>query len=88
MDTKQKYVRLKEYDSIIIFPMIVEHSTFKHLSPVSAGFCYINGSDHKVVCFDESYSLKLKADEKEDSLSATKQIFGYEAMLKLAEDYD
>lgn len=40
MDTRQKYVRLKEYDSFIFFPMIIEHSTFKHLQPISAGFCY------------------------------------------------
>lgn len=88
MDTKQKYVKLQEFDSIIIFPIVIEHSTFKHLNPVTAGFCYVNGTDEKVTCFDESFSLNLKSDEKEDSLIATKQIFGYEAMLKLQDDYE
>jgi hypothetical protein len=84
MDTKQKYVRLKEYDEIIIFPCIIEHRQFKHLDPVSAGFCYVN-SNKTVVCFGESYSLDLKSNHIEDSLKATKQIFGVEAMLKLKE---
>lgn len=37
-DKKQKYVRFKEYNEIIIFPQILKHSTFKHLKPISVGF--------------------------------------------------
>lgn len=34
-DTRQKYVRLERYDEFIIFPMILEHSRFKNLNPIS-----------------------------------------------------
>lgn len=80
MDTKQKYVRLKRYDEIIIFPELLEHSSFKNLEPISAGFCYVN--HNRVDCFGESYSLKLKSDP-EDTKLATKQIFGFDAMFAL-----
>ena len=79
-DTKMKYVRLKTFDEIIIFPQVIEHSEFKRLDPISAGFCYIEYN--KVTCFGESYSLKLKSDD-EDSKIATNQLFGFEAMLNL-----
>ena len=77
MDTKQKYVRLEEYDEIIIFPQIIQHSDFKNMNPISAGFCYIHKD--KVVCFGESISLRLSSKE-DDTLKATKQIYGWEAM--------
>ncbi len=79
-DTKQKYVRLKDYDEIIIFPLVLEHSTFKYLKPISAGFCYVRNEE--VSCFGSSFSLNLKSDA-EDSKIATKQLFGFDAMLKL-----
>lgn len=82
-DTKQKYVRLKDYNVIIIFPCLLEHSQFKHFNPVSAGFCYVDAAEQKVSCFGESFSLGLKSDEKGDTTYATKQVFGIEAMLKL-----
>jgi len=80
MDTKQKYVRLKEYDEIIIFPQIIQHSDFIGMNPISAGFCYIHKD--KVVCFGESISLRLSSKE-DDTLMATKQIYGWDAMEKL-----
>ena len=80
MDTKQKYVRLKQYDTIIIFPEVLNHSDFKHMNPISAGFCYV-GKD-RIDCFGESYSLRMKSDP-EDTKLATKQIFGIDAMLAL-----
>lgn len=79
-DTKLKYVRLKAYDEIIIFPMLLEHSTFKHLNPISAGFCYID--DGKVSCFGRSVSLRIESME-DDTKMATKQVFGIDAMLAL-----
>lgn len=81
MDTKQKYVRLKQYNSIIIFPTIIEHSSFKHLEPISAGFCYLD-VDNVVKCFGKSVSLDLDSME-DDSELATKQIFGYEAVINM-----
>lgn len=79
-DTKLKYVRLSNYDSFIIFPMIIEHSTFSHLDPVSAGFCYID--EGKVSCFGESYSLGI-GSKSDDTALATKQVFGVDAFLAL-----
>jgi hypothetical protein len=78
---KMKFVRLKEYDQVIIFPCIIEHSRFRYFEPVSAGFCYINRN--KVDCFGESFSLNLKSNPKEDTLQATKQVFGAEAMMAI-----
>jgi len=78
---KMKYVRIGDYNSIVIFPEIIQHSDFRHLKPKSAGFCYI--SEEKVECFGESISLGIKSDEKYDTIDATKQYCGVEAMLKL-----
>ena len=78
---KMKYVKVGQYDSIIVFPTIIEHSDFKHMNPKSAGFCYI--SEKKVECFGESISLGLKSEEKGDSLQATKQYCGVDAMINL-----
>lgn len=75
-DTMQKYVRLKEYDQIIIFSQIIEHRTFKHLEPVSAGFCSVG--DNAINCYGRSVSLNLDSKE-DDSFIATKQVFGYDA---------
>lgn len=83
MDTKQKFVRLKEYNEVIIFPCVIEHSRFKHFNPITAGFCYVNADKNRVDCFGESYSLGLKSDSKKDTIEATKQIFGIDACLKL-----
>ena len=74
-DTKQKYVRLKEYNQIIIFPELIQHSKFEWWGVKSAGFCYVG--EKNVRCFGESISLGLKSLE-EDSELATKQLFGYD----------
>lgn len=79
-DRKMKYVRLERYDQIIIFPDVLKHSVFKDFNLISAGFCYINQG--KVSCFGESLSLGLES-MKDDTLKATKQVFGEDAMLKL-----
>jgi hypothetical protein len=75
MIRKHKYVRLKKYDEIIIFPVIIDHSDFKNFGVISAGFCYVEKD--QVLCFGESVSLKLKSKE-EDTDIATKQFFGEE----------
>ena len=72
---KMKYVKVGEYNSIIIFPFVIQHSEFKRFNPTSAGFCHI--SKDKVVCFGESVSLGLKADEVLDTIDATKQYCGH-----------
>lgn len=73
---RQKYVRLFEYNSIIIFPEIIQHSDFKGWNVLSAGFCYVNTYKKQVECYGESVSLGLKSLQKEDSELATKQLFG------------
>ena len=80
MDTKQKYVRLKDYDEIIIFPQIIERSRFRNMNPISAGFCHVYKD--KVLCFGESISLRLKG-MKDDTFIATKQIYGWDAAEEL-----
>ena len=80
MDRKQKYVRLKDYNEIIIFPQILEHSKFRNMNPISAGFCFIDNG--KIDCFGESVSLRIESMD-DDSFMATKQIFGWEAAEKL-----
>lgn len=75
-DTKQKYVRVEPYNQIIIFNAMTDHSTFKNLNPVSAGFCYIDAG--KVSCFGHSVTLGIDSN-KGDSFHATKQLFGWEA---------
>jgi len=70
---KAKYVRIEHYDQIILFPELVQHANFKHLNPISAGFCFITLAG--IECYGESVSLGLKSNEKEDSKLATKQYF-------------
>ena len=67
-----KYVRLKDVNSIIVFPQIIQHSTFRGLEPISAGFCYFGSK--KVQCYGQSISLNLKA-LPEDTELATRQFF-------------
>lgn len=85
MNTEQKYVRIKEYNGIIIFPCFVEHSSMKSLNPISAGFCLVDAENKKVSCYGSSYSLNLESAE-DDTKDATKQVFGFDAMLALLTD--
>jgi len=71
---KHKYVRLEKYNSIIVFPEFIEHSRFKFLDPVSAGFCFIDTEKQEVDCYGESVSLGLKSME-DDSKIAKRQFF-------------
>lgn len=80
METVQKYVKLEHFNAIIIFSEVLMHSDFKHLNPVSAGFCVVGVG--RIDCFGESISLNLKSDPK-DTQIATMQFFGYEASLDL-----
>lgn len=74
---KKKYVRLgrDDIDAIIVFPMWLEHRSFRHFGVVSAGFCYID--EDKVRCFGRSISLGLDSQPK-DSDIATRQFFDEE----------
>lgn len=75
MYTKIKYVRVKQFNGIIMFPDWINHSEFKNLNPISAGFCQILENPQKVICYGSSSSLKLDSIPDEDSNFATKQYF-------------
>lgn len=78
---KVKYIKLKSGE-VILFPAILEHdSLVSYIQIQSAGFCNIETD--KISCYGESHSLKMKADEKQDTFDATKQFIGIEAALKL-----
>jgi hypothetical protein len=72
---KQKYIRLREYDEIVIFPIAMNHSIFKFLDPISAGFCEIVENENKVICYGESLSIGMES-HKYDSMIASNQLFG------------
>jgi hypothetical protein len=80
-DNRQKYIRFGEYNSFLFFPTIIDHKVFKHLNPISAGFCYLD-QVNVVYCFGESVSLELQSME-DDTKLATKQVYGIDAMLNL-----
>lgn len=73
---KAKYIKTKDRE-IIVFGEIMQHSDFRYLDPVSAGFIYFGGEDEdgnpSCECVGESISLRLKADE-EDTLLAQMQL--------------
>ena len=75
MYTKIKYVRVKQFNGIIMFPDWISHDTFKNLNPISAGFCMFSDLEQKVTCYGNSVSLKLDSIPDEDSNFATKQYF-------------
>jgi hypothetical protein len=71
-----KFIRLQN-NAVVIFSRDIQHSTFKSLNPVSAGFCMVDSEKRKVFCTGESVTLELKSDEEEDSAIATNQVFGH-----------
>lgn len=83
-DTKQKYVRVGEYDTILIFGSILNHSEFSNMDVKSAGFCYVN--DGKVECFGKSTTLEMES-HKHDSFFATRQLFGYDKAAQFENPY-
>lgn len=75
---RTKYVKSKDND-IIVFGEHIQHTRFKYLEPVSAGFIKFqtNTSTGAVQCecYGESIGLDLKCQE-EDSKIAQMQILG------------
>lgn len=62
MTINQKYVIIKHgpHEIAILFPELMEHSYFRYLKPISAGFFSFNFDKKKVYVFGESVSLKLQ----------------------------
>ena len=65
---KTKYVVLRGQfeDYPVVFPNYVNHSTFQHMGPVSAGFIGIN-EDGVIRTFGESFSLGGLKSRPEDA---------------------
>ena len=80
MSQELKYVKLSN-DNVIIFDCEIQHDTFKNLNPVSAGFCRVRSN--KVYCYGNSYSLGLESVMREDTMQATRCVFGIKAMINL-----
>ena len=73
---KVKYIRTKD-DEIIIFGEIMQHSDFRNLQPVSAGFISfgINKEGKPTCsCYGRSVSLNLDSNEEEDTQLAKLQL--------------
>lgn len=69
-----KYIKIKPFNEIIVFPGSIEHKRMgRGFNVSSAGFISI--SSDKAICSGESVSLDLKSDPK-DSFLATKQLLG------------
>lgn len=75
---KVKYIRTSD-NKIVVFGEWFQHSEFKDLKPISAGFISFGvGEDRNpsCICYGESVSLNLKSME-DDSLLAKRQILGW-----------
>lgn len=77
--SKVKYIKT-ENNQIIVFGEYYTHDQFRKFKPISAGFIgFGQDKDGQITCecYGKSISLGLKADEKEDTELAKKQILGY-----------
>lgn len=76
MFSKVKYILTKERQ-IVVFSEFFQHSKFKHLEPISAGFISFgvnkNGNP-TCACYGESVSLDLSSDPERDTRLAKLQL--------------
>ena len=76
MRYKTKYVRTKD-NVIVVFCELLQHSTFKRLEPISAGFISFGVNKQgnpSCSCYGESVSLGLESNKEEDTLLAQLQL--------------
>lgn len=72
MDRKQKYVKLSQYNGIVIFPCFVEHSKFQNLGILTAGFCYVDARWIEFIVLEILFfGVKIRWNRD----SKTKQVF-------------
>jgi len=77
MMSRVKYIRTKE-NQIIVFSESIQHSEFRNLNPISAGFISFGIDKDRnpdCTCYGDSFSLKLKSME-DDTRLAKMQILG------------
>ena len=75
MHEHQKYVVTKDGEMIIFSPLM-NHSQFKGLNPISAGFISFGTNKGKITvqCYGESVSLDIGSRRETDELIAMKQM--------------
>ena len=75
MNDHPKYV-VTNNGEMIIFSPLLNHSQFKGLEPVSAGFISFGTKDGDITvqCYGESVSLDIKSRRETDELIAMKQM--------------
>lgn len=75
MNTKIKYIRFRS--GFILFPEQMKHTEIRYDDePISAGFCYYDGTHESWFCYGESVSLNLKSKD-DDSLQLCRQMIPY-----------
>lgn len=71
MGMKIKYIKT-DTGKIIMFSELMQHSEFKHMTPVSAGFVSIGINKHgnpSCTCYGESVSLGLVSDPDDTDIA-------------------
>ena len=77
---KLKYVKTTKKE-VVIFPMAIQHDSFRNLGIESAGFCHVRADKKRVDCYGESFSLSTASKPLEDSVDATTMMFGFQAAM-------
>ena len=71
-----KYIKTKD-KKIIVFSGLNNHSDFRDLNPVSAGFIKFYVDENNLIdceCYGSSFSLQLKSEPEEDTMLAQMQM--------------
>jgi hypothetical protein len=76
MFAKVKYIITKD-NGIVVFGELMQHSDFRHLDPVRAGFISFSGNKHgnpTLSCYGRSVSLQMDSDPEKDTAIAKRQL--------------
>jgi hypothetical protein len=76
MRLNQKYV-ITEHGEIIVFPELIQHSTFRYFNPISTGFISFGLNEEgnpTCSCYGESHSLNLVSKPEDDTKIAIRQL--------------
>ena len=76
MFTKVKYIITKD-NEIVVFGELMQHSDFRHLDPIRAGFISfgVNGQGNpSCSCYGRSVSLQMDSDPEKDTAIAKRQL--------------
>ena len=76
MFTKVKYIITKD-NEIVVFGELMQHSDFRHLDPIRAGFMTFGVSSQgnpSCSCYGRSVSLQMDSDPEKDTAIARRQL--------------